>query len=341
MGGTTREQKDEHADAPPQQLGEALQWETPRPKRQSFLGRLAAGSGTTTTTTTMMPKPAAGTAEKHDYAPAMVARKPVPAAPPAAAAAAAATAAFTKSPAEHAPPPDTATALAHAPAGVTAKAGPSSQPRGFKSSLDAILPPHRTYLGGRLTRRSLIIFVILPLLVLFLLILPLAIGLGVGLSKKNSSSDVPLPPDLGNGGSGDGSTNSGKTYTGELTYYSTGLGACGMVSGSDDAIVSVSHILFDAASTSGNPNANPLCGRKIRITRDRGGRSADKRNGRRRGTRSDGDGGAKLERRSEVEVTVVDRCEGCKAADLDLSLGAFTQLADESEGRVEASWTWV
>lgn len=175
---------------------------------------------------------------------------------------------------------------------------------------------------------------ILPLLVLFLFILPLAIGLGVSLSKKNSSSNVPLPSDLGSG-----NTNSGETYKGELTYYATGLGACGIVSASDDAIVSVSHILFDAASTSSNPNANPLCGRKIRITRDRGGGSAGRR--RRRGTRSSGDNGVKLQRRSEVVVTVVDRCEGCKAADLDLSLGAFTQLADESEGRVEASWTWV
>jgi len=58
-----------------------------------------------------------------------------------------------------------------------------------------------------------------------------------------------------------------ETHTGDLTYYGTGLGACGVTSGDNDDIVSVSHIIFDAASTGSDPNANPLCGRKIRATR--------------------------------------------------------------------------
>ncbi|KAH6639992.1 RlpA-like double-psi beta-barrel-protein domain-containing protein-containing protein, partial [Truncatella angustata] len=111
------------------------------------------------------------------------------------------------------------------------------------------------------------------------------------------------------------------TFTGDLTYYAPGLGACGVTSSSEDDIVSVSHIVFDAASTGSNPNANPLCGRKIRIQRD--GSEGKKR------------------ANSSVDVTVVDRCTGCAQADLDVSLGVFTQLAKEEDGRVEMSWAWL
>lgn len=182
----------------------------------------------------------------------------------------------------------------------------------MRQRLDAILPPHRTYLGGRFSRRSLLLFIVLPLFLLLLIVLPLAIGLGVGLSgNKNNTpdrDDLPLPPPLSPGGAG-GQTR----YTGDLTFYAPGLGACGTVSGSDDAIASVSHLLYDAAATSANPNENPLCGRRIRITRDK----------------------------SSVDVTVVDRCEGCAAADLDLSPAAFARLAPESAGRVEGTWIWI
>ena len=56
-------------------------------------------------------------------------------------------------------------------------------------------------------------------------------------------------------------------FTGDLTYYGPGLGACGIDSTDNDAIVSVSHYLFDAVQTGTNPNLNPLCGKKIRATR--------------------------------------------------------------------------
>ena len=64
-----------------------------------------------------------------------------------------------------------------------------------------------------------------------------------------------------------------QTYTGDLTYYGTGLGACGVVAHDDDDIVSISHYTFDAVSKGSNPNANPLCGHKIRTVRD--GNSVD------------------------------------------------------------------
>ena len=81
----------------------------------------------------------------------------------------------------------------------------------------------------------------------------------------------------------------------------------------------MSHIVWDAASTSSNTNDNPLCGKKIRITR------YDSTVG---GNRS-------------VDVEVVDRCVGCQADDLDLSLAMFDSLAEEAEGRVVGKWAWL
>ncbi|KAK9423276.1 putative RlpA-like protein double-psi beta-barrel domain-containing protein [Seiridium unicorne] len=186
----------------------------------------------------------------------------------------------------------------------TATAGAASGPASMQQRLDRILPPYRTYFGR--SRRFLLLFILLPLAILLFVILPLAIGLGVGLSRHSSSgsSNLPLPSNTA-------------TFTGDLTYYEPGLGACGVTSTSEDNIVSVSHIIFDAASSGSNPNANPLCGRKIRIEREFNGGN------------------------SSVDVTVVDRCTGCEQADLDVSLGVFTQLALEENGRVQMSWAWL
>jgi hypothetical protein len=75
-------------------------------------------------------------------------------------------------------------------------------------------------------------------------------------------------------------------HTGDLTYYGTGLGACGVDSNDNDAIVSVSHYVFDAVQTGSDPNKNPLCGQKIRATR------VDERTG----------------KQVSIDVKVVDRC---------------------------------
>ena len=71
-----------------------------------------------------------------------------------------------------------------------------------------------------------------------------------------------------------------QSYTGDLTYYGPGLGACGITSSDTDHIVSISHFTFDAVSKGSNPNANPLCGHKLRAVRN-------------------GD---------SIDLTVVDRC---------------------------------
>lgn len=69
------------------------------------------------------------------------------------------------------------------------------------------------------------------------------------------SSNLPLP------------TSNGGPYSGDLTYYDPGLGSCGITSTGSEPICAVSHVIFDAASTSANPNENPLCGLKVRIRR--------------------------------------------------------------------------
>ncbi|KAI4868210.1 hypothetical protein F4820DRAFT_153155 [Hypoxylon rubiginosum] len=176
-------------------------------------------------------------------------------------------------------------------------------------SLDSAIPPHRTYLGR--SRRFLFLYILLPAAVFIFVVIPLAVGLGVGLSRRRSATqnqeNLPLPSNKG-------------IFTGELTYYDPALGACGILSSSSEDIVSVSHVIFDAASNGSNPNANPLCGMTIRITRDYVEMGA--------GNQS-------------VDVTVVDRCVGCDAMDLDLSIAVFTRLAPQGSGRVLGSWAWL
>jgi hypothetical protein len=153
-----------------------------------------------------------------------------------------------------------------------------------------------------LLRRRTRILILVALAVLLALIL----GLSIGLSRRSSSQNLPLPS--GHGG----------PFTGDLTYYAPGLGACGVTSTSSQNIVAVAHSLFDAVQTGSDPNANPLCGRKIRASRVKEGV----------GERS-------------VDLTVVDRCTGCKPTDIDVSLSVFEKLADEDLGRVDVSWNWL
>ena len=107
----------------------------------------------------------------------------------------------------------------------------------------------------------------------------------------------------------------------------------------------MSHVLFDAASTGSNPNANPLCGMKVRLKRGE----------------------------ASVDATVVDRCmysflfffplcfgaiflagvnggcgtnykllgTGCAVKDLDVSRAVFKKLADLDLGRVSVDWAWL
>lgn len=103
------------------------------------------------------------------------------------------------------------------------------------------------------------------------------------------------------------------TFSGQLTFYDVGLGACGGTNGNGDMIAAASMLLFDGFDgyTGANPNSNPICGKQAQITFE--GKS--------------------------IVVTIVDRCVGCAREDLDLSPAGFALLANQDRGRVSGA-TW-
>ncbi|KAF4552907.1 Hypothetical protein D9617_8g049200 [Elsinoe fawcettii] len=171
----------------------------------------------------------------------------------------------------------------------------------LRGRFDGFMPRDRKYFG---LRRKVFLLVLLGVFVVLLaLIIGLAVGLGEG-SKR--AQNLPLPSNR-------------ETFTGDLTYYEPGLGACGITSSSSENIVAVSRILFDAAQTGSDPNQNPLCGRKLRATRFNEATGSQR----------------------SVDLTVVDRCVGCQPTDIDVTISAFTQMAAEELGRVTATWAWL
>lgn len=132
-------------------------------------------------------------------------------------------------------------------------------------------------------------------------------------SQPQSSASSSSSSGSGSDSGSDSGSNSGsgEKMSGQATYYTPGLGACGKTSGDSDKIAALNKDQFYDGDSKSNGNGN--CGRKAKVTR--GGKS--------------------------VTVTIVDSCPGCKKGDLDLSPSAFKELADESEGRVEINWQWA
>ncbi|KAF2145233.1 uncharacterized protein K452DRAFT_284630 [Aplosporella prunicola CBS 121167] len=194
--------------------------------------------------------------------------------------------------------------------------GATAHKPGLSAKLRALLPApahnhHQRYscTNLRTNRRAQLLLGAGALLVLVGLVVGLAVGLTVGRNSRHAQN-LPLP-------------TSSTPHTGDLTYYGPGLGACGIDSSDKDLIVSISQQVFDAAGANagvgGNPNANPLCNRKIRARRYHEGLHANR----------------------SVDLTVVDRCVGCAATDIDVSPGAFDELAPRESGRVAVVWAWL
>ncbi|MGW4817078.1 RlpA-like double-psi beta-barrel domain-containing protein [Kitasatospora cineracea] len=97
------------------------------------------------------------------------------------------------------------------------------------------------------------------------------------------------------------------TYTGMASFYSTGLGACGVVVKDSDLAVALSPDMFG----SGAPG--PRCGAVLAITYK--GRT--------------------------VNATVADRAAALRGADIDLSPAAFSALGSVDEGRIQVTWRIV
>ncbi|CAK7219959.1 DPBB_1 domain-containing protein [Sporothrix eucalyptigena] len=127
-------------------------------------------------------------------------------------------------------------------------------------------------------------------------------------SPAPAPAPAPVTPGVGNG-----------PFAGDVTFYSPGLGACGRYNSATDYIAAVSESLYDsvgAAHGITNPNNNPLCGKRIRVTL----------------SASVG---------ATVDVTIVDRCTACAENDVDLSPSAFGQLAGASAGRIKGTWFFL
>lgn len=129
----------------------------------------------------------------------------------------------------------------------------------------------------------------------------------------------PSQPSYGSGSSGSsgsgltGLAAPGTSYTGDLTYYDPGLGACGWQNTAADHIVAISEAIFDSYDN-GNPNNNPLCGKMITIT---------------------GADGA------PYQAKIVDRCPGCDEGSLDLTPDFFKVVVPNGDGRVHnVEWSF-
>lgn len=105
---------------------------------------------------------------------------------------------------------------------------------------------------------------------------------------------------------------SGGSHTGDLTYYTPGLGSCGWTSTGSDLIVALAEDMMEPEDGA-NPNDNPLCGRMITISY----------------------GGA------TAQAKIVDTCPGCSGAGLDLSPTLFQKFAALGVGRLTgATWSY-
>ncbi|CAK4027190.1 Hypothetical predicted protein [Lecanosticta acicola] len=129
-------------------------------------------------------------------------------------------------------------------------------------------------------------------------------------TSSTTSSAAPASSSASTTGSGSGLTyglgQSGKTYSGDLTYYAPGLGACGYTNTTDQPIIAIGEALFDSYNN-GNSNNNPLCGKWVTITGKDG---------------------------QPYKGQIVDRCPGCKVNDLDLSETLFNDATSNGDGRV-------
>lgn len=113
-------------------------------------------------------------------------------------------------------------------------------------------------------------------------------------------------------------TQAQSVYTGDGTFYSpsVGLGSCGQQYQDTDLVAALAATSMQAYNP-GNPNNNPLCGYKVKVWNN-------------------------ANPSTTVTVAIVDTCPGCAGQyDLDLSPGAFNQLADPSVGRIKISWEFA
>ncbi|EPE09866.1 Barwin-related endoglucanase [Ophiostoma piceae UAMH 11346] len=100
-----------------------------------------------------------------------------------------------------------------------------------------------------------------------------------------------------------------ESFTGDLTYYNLGLGACGIDSSNQDWTQNVVALNDEQMGTLSN--TNPYCGRTITIS---------------------GNG-------KTTTGTILDKCMGCVWGDIDVSEKAFTEIFGSLDvGRGKVTW---
>lgn len=100
--------------------------------------------------------------------------------------------------------------------------------------------------------------------------------------------------------------------TGTVTYYNTGLGACGWTNTDSDYIVALPVGVWNELGGSVS-NGNVVCGHKLKVS-----------NG-----------------QKAITVEITDQCPSCADTHLDLSPAAFQALGAEEKGVLNVSWGWV
>jgi len=95
-------------------------------------------------------------------------------------------------------------------------------------------------------------------------------------------------------------------------FYQNGVaGACGTVHSDNDLIAAI-----DQARYGNSGEVSALCGQQVEITNTQNGKT--------------------------VTVTIADDCPTCENANsIDLSIGAFTEIATEEQGEVPITWKFV
>ncbi|KAJ2860205.1 hypothetical protein GGH94_005657 [Coemansia aciculifera] len=120
-----------------------------------------------------------------------------------------------------------------------------------------------------------------------------------------AASQAPQPTS-GNTGGNTGSDS----FTGDGTFFSPGLGSCGLTNSDSDLIAAIPAPQY---GTNANPNNAEVCGKCALVKGPKG----------------------------QVKVKITDRCPVCKTGDLDLSPSAFQQIGDFDAGRIPISWSFV
>ncbi|KAI0013774.1 RlpA-like double-psi beta-barrel-protein domain-containing protein-containing protein [Xylariaceae sp. FL0662B] len=99
-------------------------------------------------------------------------------------------------------------------------------------------------------------------------------------------------------------------YSGDMTFYTPGLGACGGTNNENDRIVALSPAQY---GNDANPNKAKVCGKHIKIHYS--GKT--------------------------TTAKVVDKCPGCASGSIDVSPSVFKQLASLDKGRVKVTWEYT